>query len=74
MFDMSSFGRTLVVIGIALTCVGAAIALGVRLPWLGKLPGDIIIQKKSFTFYFPIATSILVSIALTLILFLLRRR
>lgn len=45
---------------------------GIR--WIGRLPGDILIKKKNVTFYFPLATSILISIILTLILMVLRRR
>lgn len=46
---------------------------GSRIPFLGKLPGDILIQKKNFTFYFPLATSIIVSVVLSLILYLISR-
>ncbi len=45
-----------------------------KIPYLGKLPGDILIQKKNFTFYFPLATSILISIILSLIFWLWPRR
>jgi hypothetical protein len=47
---------------------------GARIPWLGRLPGDIYIQKKNLSFYFPIATSLLISLVLSLALFFLRRR
>jgi hypothetical protein len=52
--------------GVILVAVGALFALGSKIPLLGKLPGDILVQRKNFTFYFPLATSIIVSIALSL--------
>jgi uncharacterized protein HemY len=63
-------GQLLVVIGLVIAAVGAAIWAG--LP-LGRLPGDIVIRRDGFTLYVPIATSILVSVVLTLIMVLLRR-
>ena len=45
-----------------------------RVPWIGRLPGDIHIQRGNFSFYFPLATSLLLSVVLSLILYLLRRR
>jgi hypothetical protein len=44
-----------------------------KVPWIGKLPGDIYIKRENFTFYFPLATSIVISIILSLILWLLRK-
>ncbi|MFB5084894.1 DUF2905 domain-containing protein [Symbiobacterium thermophilum] len=67
-------GRTLMAIGTLLLVVGAAIALFERfLPGIGRLPGDIIIRRGNFTFYFPIATSLLASIGLTLLFWLWQR-
>jgi len=67
-------GRTLMAIGALLLVVGGAIALIERfLPGLGRLPGDIIIRRGNFTFYFPIATSILASIGLSLLFWLWQR-
>ena len=63
-------GRVLIVIGLVLVAVGAAIQLG--LP-IGRLPGDIIIRRGGGTLYFPIVTCIVVSIVLTIIAALLRR-
>ena len=67
-------GRMLVLLGIILAAIGALILLAGRVSWIGRLPGDILIQKKNFTFYFPLATSILVSIVLTLLFWLMGRR
>lgn len=47
--------------------------LAPKLPWLGRLPGDIAIKKESFSFYFPLTTSILISVVLSLLMWLFRR-
>ncbi len=60
--------------GIVCAAVGGLFLLSGKVPWLGRLPGDIIIQKKNFTFYFPLATSVLVSVILTLLLWFFGRR
>lgn len=67
-------GRFLIITGIILAIVGGLLLFSGRIPWLGKLPGDIIVQRKNFTFYFPLATSILLSIIITLFLWLIARR
>jgi hypothetical protein len=64
----------LVMLGIFIAALGGLLILAGRTSWLGRLPGDFLMQKKNFTFYFPLATSILISIALTLLFWLLRRR
>jgi hypothetical protein len=71
---VSQLGRSLVVFGILLALVGVVVLIAGKLG-LGRLPGDIVIERKSFRFYFPVVTSILVSIVLTLLanLFLSRR-
>jgi len=67
-------GRMLVVFGLLIALVGVALVLVGRVPWLGRLPGDIHIQRGNWTFYFPLATSLLLSVVLTLILWILGRR
>jgi Protein of unknown function (DUF2905) len=69
---MSDLGRTLVVVGAVLLVVGLLMSLGAKVP-LGRLPGDVVYRKGNFTFYFPLATSILISLVLTAIFTLLRR-
>lgn len=71
---MQYIGRFIVIIGIVLVAIGGILMLSGKIPWLGRLPGDIIIHRKNFTLYFPIATSILLSIIITLILWLIGRR
>jgi hypothetical protein len=67
-------GRMLVVFGLLIALVGVALVLVGRVPWLGRLPGDIHIHRGNWTFYFPLATSLLLSVVLTLILWILGRR
>ncbi|MBI1847862.1 MAG: DUF2905 domain-containing protein [Candidatus Rokubacteria bacterium] len=71
---MTDVGRTLVVVGLVIALVGVVLMLLGRAPWLGRLPGDIHVQRGNFTFYFPIATSLLVSVLLTLLFWLFGRR
>ena len=63
-------GKLLIVVGLVIAAIGVLISMG--LP-LGRLPGDVSYRRGNFGFYFPLATSILVSIILTLVLFFLRR-
>ena len=70
---MSDVGKMLVFLGLLLVALGLLLSVTGKLPWLGNLPGDITIQRGRFTFYFPIATSILISVILSLVLYLFRR-
>jgi membrane protein implicated in regulation of membrane protease activity len=70
---MGDLGRMLMIAGGVLLVLGVIFTLGGRLPWLGRLPGDIAIERENFRFYFPLATSIVISIILTLIAALFRR-
>ena len=70
-------GKTLIILGAVLVAIGALAQWGPSIPvlrWLGRLPGDIVIERPSFRFYFPLTTMILVSLILTLLLRLLWRR
>ena len=70
---MAELGKLLIVAGGLLVCVGALFLLGGKVPWLGRLPGDLLIQRGNFSFYFPLATSILVSVVVSLLFAFLRR-
>jgi hypothetical protein len=70
---VSQIGRTLVVFGILLVVVGGAFMLAEKLG-LGRLPGDVVVERKGFKLYAPIATSILISLVLTLLANLLLRK
>jgi hypothetical protein len=71
---MADIGRTLLVVGGVLFLVGLLLTVGARIPGLGRLPGDIVYRKGNFTFYFPIVTSVLLSLVLTAVLAFVRRR
>lgn len=73
MSGFSEFGKILILLGVFIILVGLLLMVGDKIPWLGRLPGDILIKKKNFTFYFPLATSILISIILTLLFTLFRK-
>jgi len=74
MNDFSQFGKIFLIIGVVITGVGLLMMIGGKIPWIGKLPGDFFFKGDKFTFYFPLTTSILVSVVLTLILWLINRR
>jgi hypothetical protein len=70
---MQELGKILMLIGGVLLAVGAVLYFQKSIPFLGKLPGDIFVQKKNFTFYFPLATSLVLSLLLTLFFYLFRK-
>lgn len=71
---MNDIGRLLVVFGLVIVVAGVLVMLVGRVPGIGRLPGDIHIQRGTWTFYFPLGTSILLSILLSLVLWLIARR
>ncbi|MCI0530009.1 MAG: DUF2905 domain-containing protein [Nitrospira sp.] len=71
---MQDFGRLLFVVGLVIALVGILIIFTGKIPWIGRLPGDILIRRENYTFYFPITTSVLASILLTLLFWLLSRK
>lgn len=71
---MQELGKTLILFGIILAGMGVLLVFANRIPLLGKLPGDILVQRNNFTFYFPLATSILLSAIISLILWLWSKR
>lgn len=73
MFNFESFGKIIIGIGTFLIILGIFVYLTGKIFGLGRLPGDIFIQRGNFTFYFPLATSIIISIILTFLLNLFRR-
>jgi hypothetical protein len=72
--DFSGLGKLLMVIGAVILGLGAFLWLGGKIPGIGRLPGDIMVKRGNFTFYFPLATCVLLSIILSLIAAWLRRR
>ena len=71
---MNDVGKILIAFGLLIALAGVVLLLVGRVPWIGRLPGDIHFQRGNFTFYFPLATSLLLSVVLTLILYFLGRR
>jgi hypothetical protein len=71
---MNDIGKVLIGIGIALIVLGVLFSLGGKLPWLGRLPGDIDIRRENFRFYFPLATCLIISVVITLLFRLLGKR
>ena len=74
MFGFEEFAKVLVLFGIVLALLGGLLLFVGRIPFLGRLPGDIVIERGNITFYFPLATSILISVLLTLLFSLFGRR
>ena len=73
MVDMKDVGMLLIIAGAALALVGLLALLGVRVPWLGHLPGDLHLRGKNWSFAFPLVTCILVSTVLTILLNIVTR-
>jgi hypothetical protein len=72
---MSPLGRTLIIVGAVIMALGLLLTFAGRLPFrIGRLPGDILIRGKNSAFYFPLATGLLLSLVLSLVLWLLNRR
>lgn len=72
--NVQYIGKFLVLLGLIVVALGGLLLISGKIPWIGKLPGDIMIHRRNFTFYFPLATSILLSLILTLIFWLIGRR
>lgn len=71
---MMDLGRTLLVLGLIVAAIGAGLMLAGRLGVpLGRLPGDVVVRREGFTFYAPLATSLVVSLVLSLLFYLFRR-
>nr|WKN38206.1 DUF2905 domain-containing protein [Tunicatimonas sp. TK19036] len=66
-------GKLIIITGLIIVVVGLVVYFSDRIPLLGRLPGDIRIKRENFTFYFPLATSILLSVLISLVLYLIRR-
>lgn len=67
------FGRMLIIAGIVIVAIGLILLFAGKIPFLGKLPGDFYIRRKNFTVYIPLATSLLLSIIISIILYFLRK-
>lgn len=70
---MNPIAKLLIVAGLILVGMGLFFLLSDKVPWLGKLPGDITVKRDNFTFFFPLATCVLISVIVSLILWLFRK-
>ena len=73
LYDMHELGKMLMIFGITIVLIGFALWTGFGAGWLGRLPGDIRIERENSAFYFPIVTCIIISIILSLIFSFFRR-
>ena len=71
---MNDLGKSIIAIGIVLVIVGIVVSIAGKAPGFGKLPGDVLIKKENFSFYFPLTTCILISIILSVIMFFLGKK
>lgn len=70
---MNELAKLIILIGSVLIVLGIVLLFVGKIPFLGRLPGDIIIKRDNFTFYFPIATSIIISIIMSIVIYLIGR-
>jgi len=70
---MESLGRTLLILGVVLALIGAWLVFGPGVPWLGRLPGDLRIERPGWSLYFPITTCVILSAVLSLAIYLFQR-
>ena len=70
---MGDLGKLLIIVGAVLVAVGVVLILAGKITWLGKLPGDIYYKSDHVTFYFPLVTCLLVSVIVSLLVYLFRR-
>jgi len=70
---MTDMGKWLILLGLLIAAAGVIITFAGKLPWFGRLPGDIFIKRGNFSFYFPLATCIVISAIVSLILWLFRK-
>ena len=71
---MQELGRVLIALGCLAVVLGVALVLVGRIPWLGRLPGDIVVRRGPVTFYFPLLTCVVLSVVLTIVVNLFWRR
>ena len=71
--ELQPLGRALIFFGVILTGFGVIMLLAPKIPWLGRLPGDIMIRRDHVTFYFPLASCLLASVLLSLLLWVVGR-
>jgi len=73
MYEPGGIGKLLIIAGILITLIGVILFFAPKIPWIGRLPGDIYIKKDDFSFYFPITTCIAISALLSLLFYVFKR-
>ena len=68
--DLQPLGRALIFVGVILTGFGLVLLLSPKMPWLGRLPGDLFVRREPFSFYFPLTSCLLASLVVSLLLWL----
>ena len=71
--DVQPLARALIFLGVILSGIGLVLLLAPKIPWLGRLPGDVAIQREGFSFYFPLTSCLLASVLLSALLWLFGR-
>jgi hypothetical protein len=71
---VAEFGKILISIGLLLAILGVIFTFGNKLPFVGRLPGDIVVERKNYSFYFPVATCIIISVIMSSILWLFSKK
>jgi hypothetical protein len=72
--DFSHLGKLLIGVGLLIAGIGLALTFAGKIPWLGRLPGDFFYRGKNVSFYFPLMTSLIISVILSLVLWFINRR
>lgn len=70
---MTALGKALIALGLLMALIGVLLVFSGNIPWIGRLPGDMYLRKGNFSFYFPLATCVLLSLLLSLLFWLLRK-
>ncbi|MEE9572273.1 MAG: DUF2905 domain-containing protein [Candidatus Neomarinimicrobiota bacterium] len=71
---MAEFGKILIFIGLLLAILGFVFIFGNKIPFIGRLPGDIAVERRNYSFYFPVATCIIISVVISFILWLFNKK
>ncbi len=72
-FPLHPLAKMLIIVGGIIVLIGVILLFANKIPYIGRLPGDIIIKRKNFTFYFPLTTLIILNLVIYLIVYLLRK-
>jgi hypothetical protein len=71
---VAEFGKILIFIGLLLAILGFVFIFGNKIPFIGRLPGDIAVERRNYSFYFPVTTCIIISVVISFILWLFNKK